>query len=65
MTLFIKLNGHYYNINYIMKIEDAPAGLEVSMCDGEMVRVDEYKNASSLVRKIDKLVMTGRSDVKP
>ena len=63
--LFIKLNNNYYNIRFIMKIEQAPViGIEITMCDGEMVRTDEYQNASSLVRKIDRLAIHGSSDVK-
>lgn len=63
--MFVKLNDNYYNIRYIMKVEQAQVyGVEVTMCDGEMVRTDQYQNASSLIRHIDKIAMTGRSDIK-
>lgn len=67
MPIFIKLNDNYYNIHYILKVEDAPQGVEVSMCDGEMVRVkgNDFQNASSLVRKIDKLRHKRSSDTQP
>ena len=62
MPIFVKINNNYYNIHYILKIDDAPMGVEVSMCDGEMVRTDDFQNASSLVRKIDQLRQANQSD---